>query len=97
MTQEEALDYFAGWKTAYQLAFGKGDSAAFADLAAFCFERKTAVVPGDRDQTLVNEGRRQVILRIRNMLDLTPEELVKLHTTRPAKERQANDDRTDPA
>ena len=84
MTEAEALAYFSEWKTAYQLVFGEArKSPAFADLAAFCRERETCVVPGDRDQTLVLEGRRQVILRIRNLLDLTPEELVKLHT-RPA-------------
>lgn len=80
---DDALAYFSEWKTAYQLAFGKGDTPAFDDLAVFCRERATCVVPGDRDQSLVMEGRRQVILRIRNFLDLTPEELVKLHT-RPA-------------
>lgn len=83
MTGEEALAYFSDWKKAYQLAFGKGDSPAFDDLAVFCHERETCVVKGDRDMTLVMEGRRQAILRIRNFLDLTPEQLVKLHT-RPA-------------
>ncbi len=85
MTNEEALAHFTQWKTAYQLAFGGVDkSAALADLSAFCREHQTCVVPGDRDQTLVMEGRRQAILRIRNFLTLTPEELVNLHTIRPA-------------
>ncbi len=83
MTAEEALAYFSDWKKAYQLAFGKGDSPAFDDLAAFCYERKSCVVPGESDTTLALQGRREVILRIRNFLELTPEELVKLHT-RPA-------------
>lgn len=84
MTAEESLKYFSEWKAAYQEAFGAASKgAAFADLAAFCHERETCVVPGDRDQSSVKEGRRQVILRIRNFLDLTPEQLVKLHT-RPA-------------
>lgn len=83
MTPEELLAYFAQWKTAYQLAFGDGKNPAFAELAAFCHEHETCIVRGDRDQSLVLEGRRQVILRIRNFLNLTPEELVKLHT-RPA-------------
>ena len=80
MTPEAALEYFAKWKTAYQLAFGDGKSPAVADLAAFCHENETCVVPGDRDMTLVMEGRRQAILRIRNFLTLTTEQLVKLHT-----------------
>ncbi len=83
MTSEEALAYFSQWKKAYQLLFGDGKSPALDDLAVFCRERATCSVPGDRDQSNVLEGRRQVILRIRNLLELTPEELVKLHT-RPA-------------
>ena len=91
MTETEALAYFSEWKKAYQLAFGKGDNPAFADLAAFCFERKSCVVRGDRDQSFVLEGRREVILRIRNFLDLTPEELVALYTTRPAQGATSHD------
>ena len=83
MTQEEALKYFSEWKAAYQLQFGDGKSPALSDLSAFCRENETCVVPGDRDMTLVMEGRRQAILRIRNFLTLTPEQLVQLHT-RPA-------------
>ena len=96
MTPEEALAYFTEWKTAYQLLFGKGDSVAFADLATFCHERTTCVVPGDREQSYVLEGRRQVILRIRNFLDLTPEQLVQLHTTRPATGATSHDDQDIP-
>lgn len=86
MTPDETLKYFGEWKAAYQLAFGKGDSPAFADLAAFCHLRETCFVKGDSDASLVMEGRRQAILRIRNFLDLTPEELVQLHTG-PQQER----------
>jgi len=82
MTEAEALAYFADWKTAYQLQFGDGKSPALADLSEFCHERKTTFT-GDRDESLVMEGRRQAMLRIRNFLELTPEQLVKLHT-RPA-------------
>lgn len=85
MTPDAALSYFGDWKKAYQLQFGDGKSPALADLSAFCHERETTIVKGDRDMSLVMEGRRQVILRIRNFLDLTPEQLVSLHThTRPA-------------
>lgn len=83
MKAEDAIAYFSDWKRAYQLQFGDGKSPALSDLAAFCHERETTIVKGDRDMSLVMEGRRQAILRIRNFLDLTPEQLVSLHT-RPA-------------
>lgn len=84
MTPDEALEYFSEWKVAYQLAFGNArETPAFADLAMFCRERQTCVVPGDREQSYVLEGRRQVILRLQNFLDLTPEQLRDLYT-RPA-------------
>jgi hypothetical protein len=87
MTNDEALTFFAERKTAYQVVFGSGAGAAvLADLALFCRARETCVVPGDRDRTYVLEGRREVYLRIRDYLDLTPEELVALNT-RPAEER----------
>lgn len=81
MTPEESLKYFAEWKTAYGLAFSDAiKMPAFADLAKFCRARETCVVPGDRDQSYVMEGRRQVFLRIQNFLERTPEELVALYT-----------------
>lgn len=96
MTDAELLAYFAEWKAAYQLQFQKGDSPAIADLAKFCHERETCFVKGDRDQSLVMEGRRQAILRIRNFLELTPEQLVNLHATRPATGATRHDDQDIP-
>lgn len=81
MTPEESLKFFSEWKTAYMLAFSDSlGKPAFADLAQFCRAHQTCVVPGDRDQSYVMEGRRQVFLRIQNFLERTPEELVALYT-----------------
>jgi hypothetical protein len=84
MTPDEALRYFSEWKAAYQAAFGENARAlpAFVDLARFCHARETCVIRGDRDLSLVMEGRRQVYLRVMNFIELTPEELVVLHTRR---------------
>lgn len=84
MTHDEALKYWAEMKTAYQLAFGSpAGRTVLQDLKPFCRARETCVVPGDRDKTLVLEGRREVYLRVQDILDLTPEQLVELFT-RPA-------------
>ena len=82
MSPDEALKYFSEWKAAYQAVFGENarKSPAFIDLAKFCHARETCVVVGDRDQSLVMEGRRQVYLRLMNFVELTPEELVALYT-----------------
>lgn len=96
MTEAEALTYFAELKTSYQLTFGKGDSLAFRNLAAFCHEHETCFVKGDRDQSLIMEGRRQVILRIRDFLNETPEQLVSIYATRPATGATRHDDQDIP-
>lgn len=80
----ELLEYLTEWKAAYQTAFGPiSRSVVFDDLAAFCHARQTCVVPGDREQSYMLEGRRQVYLRIINFLELEPEELIKFHSTGP--------------
>jgi hypothetical protein len=84
MTPDEALQIFTDCKRAYQLAFGTvAGQAVLADLTPFCRAKETCVVPGDRDRTYVLEGRREVYLRIREYLELTPEQLVERYT-RPA-------------
>jgi hypothetical protein len=84
MTPEDALKVFTEMKAAYQLAFGTGaGKAVLNDLRPFCRARETCVVPGDRDKTMVLEGRREVFLRIQDFLELTPEDLIELYT-RPA-------------
>jgi hypothetical protein len=74
---ERATAIMTERKRAYQLAFhGPAGEAILIDLTSFCRGRETCVVPGDRDSTMVLEGRREVYLRIRDHLDMTVEELV---------------------
>ncbi len=89
MTRDEALVVFTDCKRAYQLVFNTpAGEAVLADLSPFCRARETCVVPGDRDRTWVLEGRRETYLRIRDYLDLTPEQLVdKFTKTIPQQER----------
>jgi hypothetical protein len=83
-TPEDALKFFSARKAAYQMAFSApGGASVLADLEPFCRARETCVVRGDRDATLVLEGRREVYLRIQDHLERTPEELVEIYT-RPA-------------
>lgn len=77
LTPAEALQIQSDAKRAYQLAFNApGGEAVLMDLTSFCRARESCVVPGDRDRTYLLEGRREVYLRIRDYLDLTPEQLV---------------------
>ena len=77
LTPAEALQIQSDAKRAYQLAFNSpGGEGVLFDLGIFCRARESCVVPGDRDRTYLLEGRREVYLRIRDYLDLTPEQLV---------------------
>jgi hypothetical protein len=91
VTPDELLQIMADRKRAYQLAFNSpaGEAVLF-DLTPFCRARETCVVPGERDKTFVLEGRREVYLRIRDHLDLTPEQLVERYT-KPAIGAQGDD------
>lgn len=81
MTPEKWLEVFTDCKRAYMLAFNTvAGKAVLADLEPFCRARETCVIPGDRDKTFVLEGRREVYLRIRDYIDLTPEQLVERYT-----------------
>ena len=85
MTPDDALQIFTDRKRAYQLAFNTpAGEAVLLDLTSFCRGRETCVVPGDRDRTYVLEGRREVFLRIKDHLELMPEQLMERYT-RPAK------------
>lgn len=87
MTEAEALQFFIERKTAYLSTFsGPAGKAVLDDLKVFCRGRETCVVIGDRDRTYVLEGRREVLLRIQDYLELSPEDLTALNT-KPAKER----------
>lgn len=83
LTSEAKLE-FEQRKRAYQLAFGSpAGTTVLADFSRFCRARETCVVPGDRDQTFILEGRREVFLRVQDYLDLSIEQLIEKYT-RPA-------------
>jgi hypothetical protein len=84
---EQTLKEVTERKRAYQAAFGvapAGD-AVLADLMLFCRGRISCLVPGDSDKTYALLGRNEVWHRIRDYLDLTPEEIVEKRYIRPAK------------
>lgn len=67
-------------KKSYQSLFGpKGllESEAMMDLAWFCYAFRTTKEPGT--DMLINEGRRQVWMRIQEYLNLEPDEIVQLY------------------
>ena len=85
------MQIFTDCKRAYQQAFNTAaGQAVLIDLIPFCRAKETCVIPGDRDKTYVLEGRREVYLRIRDYLDLTPEQLVERYT-QPAIGAHGND------
>lgn len=79
---ERVIAYLRGRGTAYRLTFSKtnpASQAVLADLAVFCRANESCVVPGDRDRSLVLEGRREAWLRIQQHLNLNPEDLFALY------------------
>ena len=76
---------------AYNQVFGKGSphtETVLKDLAKFCRAHKTTFLP-DARASAVLEGRREVWLRIVDNLNLTPDELYRLHAVKemsPAKD-----------
>lgn len=71
-------------KRDFQLTFkSPSGERVLADLAPFCRETESCVVPGDRDMTMVLEGRREVMLRIRQYLDLPIEQLLVVRGATP--------------
>lgn len=83
----EVLDFLRFRKRAYQLVFRKDQPAVMEvleDLAKFCRANESCVVPGDRDRTLMLEGRREVWLRVQQHLGLTDEQLFSLYSGNPA-------------
>jgi len=84
MTLEEVwhrtINFLRLRKRAYQLIFGSvAGQAVLLDLAVFCRANETCVIPGDRDRTLILEGRREVWLRIQQHLNLSGEQLADLY------------------
>jgi len=74
--EQTAKDKLISRQDSYKMAFrGSNAQEVLKDLSIFCRENDSCVVPGDRDATLVLEGRREVILRIMDHLELSPDDL----------------------
>ena len=82
----DLLQIFTDRKRAYQLVFGESPAslAVLEDLTTFCRGRETCLIPGDHDRTYALLGRNEVFHRIRDHLELSPEQLLAKYT-RPAK------------
>lgn len=87
MTLQEQISatitFLRGRSLAYKLTFQPNQPANMAvlqDLAQFCRANESCVIPGDRDRSLVLEGRREAWLRIQQNLNLTPEQLFTLYS-----------------
>lgn len=77
----EKLGYIADEKKCFNLTFSKtnpADVRVLARLARFCRADESCVIPGDRDKTLLLEGRREVWLLINHFIELSPEQLLAL-------------------
>lgn len=82
---ERTISFLRGRKKSYQLTFNTpAGQQVLIDLAVFCRANETCVIPGDRDRSLVLEGRREAFLRIQQHLCLTGEQLFELYSGRPA-------------
>lgn len=87
------LDFLRGRKRAYQLALkSPAGNEVLIDLARFCRANETCIVTGDRESTLVLEGRREVWLRIQQHLNLSSEELMQLYQGRSILKPTEQDD-----
>jgi len=82
----DLLQVLTDRKRAYQLVFGESPAsiAVLEDLTTFCRGRETCLIPGDHDKTYALLGRNEVFHRIRDHLELSPEQLLAKYT-RPAK------------
>lgn len=93
----QALMIMTDRKRAYQLVFGESPAslAVLDDLTTFCRGRETCLIPGDHDRTYALLGRNEVFHRIRDHLELSPEQLL-VKYTRPA-QGAISHDRTYPS
>lgn len=70
---------------AYALTFGSpSGQIVLADLDLFCFGLESVAVPGNGDRTFMNEGRREVLLRIQKFANVNLKELFELRMGRPS-------------
>lgn len=86
-TLRAMFDFLRNRRMAYNLVFRRdqpADQQVLIDLAKFCRANESCVVPGDRDRTLMLEGRREVWLRIQHHLGLTDDQLFALYSGNPA-------------
>lgn len=82
MTQEE-LDFLTERKRAYQLAFGSpAGERVLKDLRRFCCDVGTTFRAGDAYESFALEGRRQVLLRIREHLEMDVGQLLDAYEKR---------------
>ncbi len=80
---DQTLRFLGDRKRAYQLTFQTSQPAnitVLADLAKFCRANESCAVPGDRDRSLILEGRREAWLRIQQHLNLSTEQLFALYS-----------------
>lgn len=87
---QRVINFLRLRKKAYQLTFGNNIASqeVMIDLALFCRANETCVIPGDRDRTLILEGRREVWLRIQQHLNLTGEQLAALYNGQSYKPKE---------
>jgi hypothetical protein len=73
------LSTFRQRKQEFEVTFGSSaGQQVLADLARFCRAHETCAVPGDRDRTMLLEGRREVFLYIQQNCKLTEQQLLAL-------------------
>ncbi len=86
MNPDDLLAILTDRKRAYTLVFGESPAslAVLDDLTVFCRGKETCLIPGDHDKTYALLGRNEVFHRIRDHLELSPEQLL-VKYTRPAK------------
>jgi len=70
---------------AYSQVFGSpAGQVVLADLDLYCFGLESVAVPGNADRTFMNEGRREVLLRIQKFAIVNLKELFELRMGRPS-------------
>lgn len=69
---------------AYALCFGSpAGQIVLADLDLYCFGLESVAVPGNSDRTFMNEGRREVLLRVQKFANVTLKDIYQLRLGRP--------------
>lgn len=78
-TKEEAAELMR----AYAVTFGSpAGQVVLADFILFCHGIETSAVEGKPDRSLMNEGRREVLLRAMKFSRVTLDDLYNLHLGR---------------